>query len=50
VDVPSTTMDYIPLTIIGPKKRAPGKLLIHFYGFYGIPTRVGYDNVSIAAL
>jgi protease II len=43
-------MDYIPLTIIGPKKKRISKMLIHLYGFYGTPLKVGYDNVTLAAL
>lgn len=50
VDVPSTTQEYIPMTIIGPKKANIGKTLVHLYGFYGISNRITYDNVSIAAL
>ncbi len=50
VDVPATDYNTIPLTIIGPKKRSPRKLLLNFYGCYGIPTKVPYDNVGIAAL
>lgn len=38
------------MTIIGPKKKNIGKLLIHIYGFYGISNKVTYDNVTIAAL
>lgn len=43
-------MDHIPLTIIGPKKRNIGKMVVHLYGFYGISSKITYDNVSIAAL
>lgn len=43
-------MDYIPLTIIGPKNKSIGKLVINLYGFYGISNKITYDNVSIAAL
>ena len=43
-------MCHIPLTIIGPKKPSPGKLLLNFYGCYGLSTKVTYDNVTIAAL
>ena len=50
VNVPSTDMTHIPLTIIGPKKPTPGKLLFNFYGCYGLPTKITYDNVTIAAL
>lgn len=50
MNVPSTTMDYIPLTIIGPKKRTVGKMVINLYGFYGISNKITYDNVTIAAL
>lgn len=50
IDVPSTTNDHIPLTIIGPKNKKIGKMLIHIYGFYGIPSKITYDNVTIAAL
>ena len=50
VDVPATDMSHIPLTIIGPKKRNIRKLLLNFYGCYGLSQKVNYDNVSIAAL
>ena len=43
-------MSTIPLTIIGPKKRRMQKMLFNFYGCYGLPSRIPYDNVSIAAL
>lgn len=43
-------MDYIPLTIIGPKKINNSKMLIHLYGFYGISSKITYDNITIAAL
>lgn len=43
-------MTHIPLTIIGPKKKNLRKLLLNFYGCYGLGQRVNYDNVSIAAL
>lgn len=48
--MPSTTGDLIPMTVIGPKKIEPSKTIVHLYGFYGISTQVGYDNVSLAAL
>jgi protease II len=38
------------LTIIGSKDKKVGKLLIHIYGFYGISSKITYDNVTIAAL
>lgn len=50
VNVPATDGQIIPMTIISPKKRVPSKLILNFYGCYGLPTRVGYDNTTIAAL
>lgn len=26
------------------------KMIIHFYGFYGISTKITYDNTTLAAL
>ena len=43
-------MKTIPLTIIGPKKKKIQKLLLNFYGCYGLPSRIPYDNVGLAAL
>lgn len=34
--VPSKTGEYIPMTIISPKKRSVSKMVLHFYGFYGL--------------
>ena len=48
--MPSQTMDHIPMTVIAPRKRREGKLLLHFYGYYGEPTPIGYDHVAMAAL
>lgn len=50
VEVPATDMETIPLTIIGPTHKRPTKLLLNFYGCYGLPTQITYDNVNIAAL
>ena len=38
------------MTLISPKKKSVGKLLINTYGFYGLSTKITYDNVNIAAL
>ena len=50
VEVPATDSKKIPLTIIGPKRNKMQKLLLTFYGCYGLPTRIPYDNVGLAAL
>ena len=38
------------MTLISLKKRQIGKLLMNTYGFYGLSTKITYDNVNIAAL
>ena len=38
------------MTLISPKRKNIGKLILNTYGFYGISTKITYDNVNIAAL
>ncbi len=38
IEIPATlTGEIIPLTIIRKKKKTLSKLLLHVYGFYGLP-------------